>query len=78
MMAEAKAQYSAILLGATGNVGGTHRAASDQKPAVQEGGGGDAPQDGRLRLGTEGALPEASGSPLTWWRKGVLQEWHAA
>src|SRR5207302_5924437 len=29
--------------------GRTHRAASDQEPAVQEGGGGDAPQVGRLR-----------------------------
>src|ERR1700691_5766431 len=35
--------------GGEGERGRTHRAASDQEPAVQEGGGGDAPQDGRLR-----------------------------
>jgi hypothetical protein len=45
---EAKPQYSAIVLGATERRR-THRAASNQERAVQETGGGDAPQDGRLR-----------------------------
>ena len=35
--------------GRDGQRGRTHRAAPDKEPAVQEGGGGDAPQDGSLR-----------------------------
>ncbi len=44
--AEAKVHHSAIVLGATGNVGGRIVAPSDREPVMQEGGGGDAPQDG--------------------------------
>src|SRR6185295_3865951 len=45
--------------GRDGERGRTHRAAADQEPAVQEGGGGEAPQGGRLRRpqGLRGGCP---------------------
>src|ERR1700733_1102048 len=55
--------------GRDGERGRTHRAASDHEPAVQEGGGGDAPQDGRLRRpqglrgGCQHGPPRARGWP---------------